>query len=52
MRHVYHPRMDLAQPSPLWSVIPALFFLIQVIWYVGITVLLLKIWRKVRHLPG
>ncbi len=30
---------------------PVIFFL-QLAWYVGVTVLLVRIWRKVRHLPG
>jgi hypothetical protein len=25
---------------------------LQIAWYVGVVVLLLKIWLKVRHLPG
>jgi hypothetical protein len=32
--------------------IPALFALISLAWYVGVIVLLVKIWKKVRHLPG
>ena len=30
----------------------SLFAVLNVAWYVGVLVLLLKIWSKVRHLPG
>jgi hypothetical protein len=44
--------MDFVQP-PWWVMLltPALI-LLQLAWYVGVTVLLIRIWRKVRHLPG
>jgi len=35
--------------------IPAMAFVafaLQVVWYVTVTVMLFKIWRKVKHLPG
>ena len=36
--------------------IPLLFAavlgLVSVAWYVGVTVLIYKIWKKVKHLPG
>ena len=28
------------------------FLLLNVAWYVAVIVLLFKIWKKVRHLPG
>lgn len=36
---------------PVFWVVPALFALVSVAWYVGVIVLLVKIWGKVRHLP-
>ena len=38
---------------PLWMMMltPALFIL-QMAWYAATTVLLVRIWRKVKHLPG
>jgi hypothetical protein len=45
-------RMNTVDPPILLSVIAPLLALLQVMWYVAITVLLLKIWRKVKHLPG
>ena len=40
--------MDL-QPSPLMLVAPIVA--LQFAWYVGVIVLLFKIWGKVKHLP-
>jgi len=35
------------------AALPILFVvLLQLAWYVGVAVMLYKIWRKVRHLPG
>ena len=33
-------------------VIPAVIALATIGWYVGVVVLLVKIWKKVKHLPG
>jgi len=44
--------MDLIEPS---SLVPFLFLplmLLSLVWYVGVIVLLYKIWQKVKHLPG
>lgn len=43
--------MDLVQP-PLWMMLltPA-FLVLQIAWYVGVTILLVMIWRKVKRLP-
>ncbi len=30
----------------------AVFGLLGIAWYVGVTVLIYKIWTKVKHLPG
>ena len=43
-------------PFP-WPFVPVIVFglaigLIQVAWYVAVTVFLYKIWQKVKHLPG
>jgi len=37
---------------PAIAVIGPLLFFLQPAWCVGVTVLLVRIWRKVRHLPG
>ncbi|MFN7915712.1 MAG: hypothetical protein U0Q55_10270 [Vicinamibacterales bacterium] len=44
--------MDLVQP-PLWMMLltPAILVL-QIAWSVGVTILLVRIWRKVKQLPG
>lgn len=42
-------RMDF-QPAPLMLVAPLVA--LQFAWYVGVMVLLFKIWGKVRHLPN
>ncbi len=34
------------------GLVPLTFLLLTVGWYVGVIVLLYKIWKKVRHLPG
>jgi hypothetical protein len=34
------------------SLVPLVFLLAGVAWYAGVIVMLYKIWRKVRHLPG
>jgi hypothetical protein len=47
----YHAGMNYATPPTLLLLFPALLFLIQVAWYVGMTVLMVKIWNKVRRLP-
>lgn len=44
--------MNTVDPPLFLSVIAPLLALIQVVWYVAITVLLVRIWRKVKHLPG
>jgi hypothetical protein len=31
---------------------PALFALVSLAWSIAVIVLLVKIWRKVKHLPG
>lgn len=44
--------MDLAQ-APVF--VPLLFLplmLVSLAWYLGVIVLLYKIWQKVKHLPG
>ncbi len=38
-----------------FSLVPLLFLpvvLVNIAWYVAVIVLLYKIWRKVKHLPG
>ena len=44
--------MDMVE-IPLWATVltPVMFF-VQLAWYVGTAVLLVRIWRKVKHLPG
>jgi hypothetical protein len=32
--------------------VPLLFAALSLAWYIGVLVLLLKIWNKVKHLPG
>jgi hypothetical protein len=45
--------MDLNEVYvPAIAVIGPLLLLVQLAWYIGATVLLVRIWRKVRHLPG
>jgi hypothetical protein len=42
-------------PFPFGSYALAFLFipiLIQIVWYVAVTVFLYKIWKKVKHLPG
>lgn len=39
--------MSFALPVPL-----TLVAAVQVVWYVGVLYLLIRIWQKVRHLPG
>ena len=55
MAFFYNRRMNLDTVSPL-QVVPILPFLglglLQLAWYVAVPVMLYKIWRKVRHLPG
>jgi hypothetical protein len=42
-----------AEVEPMVMFLPfALISLLQLVWYVGVTVMLYKIWRKVKHLPG
>jgi hypothetical protein len=41
--------MDL---SEVWVGVGPILFVAQLAWYVAVTVLLIKIWRKVKHLPG
>jgi hypothetical protein len=36
--------------TPFLIVVP--FALASIAWYVGVLVLLYKIWKKVKHLPG
>jgi hypothetical protein len=36
----------------LLSFFPWLIALVSLTWYVGVLVMLVKIWQKVRHLPG
>jgi membrane protein YdbS with pleckstrin-like domain len=44
--------MDFAQP-PIWiSFASAFLFIFQLMWSVGVIVMLYRIWRKVKHLPG
>jgi hypothetical protein len=38
------------QPAPFLLLAP--IAALQFAWYVGVIVLLFKIWRKVKHLPG
>lgn len=38
--------------SYAFPVFVALFAAVQVAWYIGVLYLLLRIWQKVRHLPG
>ena len=38
------------QPSPF--AVPIVIGLVTLAWYVGVIVLLVKIWQKVKHLPG
>jgi hypothetical protein len=33
-------------------VVPLLLIAVSLAWYVAVIVLLVKIWTKVRHLPG
>ena len=32
--------------------VPFVIALVSLTWYVGVLVMLFKIWRKVKHLPG
>jgi hypothetical protein len=34
------------------AVVPLLIIAVSLAWYVAVIVLLVKIWTKVRHLPG
>ena len=33
-------------------ILPSLIAAVSLVWYVAVIVLLVKIWRKVKHLPG
>ncbi len=33
-------------------IVVALLAAVQVAWYIGVLYLLLRIWQKIRHLPG
>jgi hypothetical protein len=35
-----------------FSLIPLAILLVTLAWYVGVIVMLFKIWQKVKHLPG
>ena len=37
---------------PLFWLLPAVFGLVSLAWYVAVIVLLFKIWGKVKQLPG
>jgi hypothetical protein len=40
-------------PYPLpFLLIPIAIGLVSLAWYVGVIVMLFKIWQKVKHLPG
>jgi hypothetical protein len=44
--------MDIVQP-PMWvSLISVGMMVFQLAWWIGVTVMLFKIWQKVKHLPG
>lgn len=44
------PIMELS--SFAIPIVFAVFAAAQVAWYIGVLVLLFRIWQKVRHLPG
>jgi len=44
--------MDQIAFSSAMLVVPVLLAAVSLAWYVAVTVLLVKIWKKVRHLPG
>jgi hypothetical protein len=44
--------MDLVQVTPFFPLLFLPLMLVSLAWYVGVIVLLYKIWQKVKHLPG
>lgn len=44
--------MDMMPLPPVLSLIALPFIAIQLAWYIGVIVLLYKIWQKVKHLPS
>jgi hypothetical protein len=44
--------MDVIQPPSWMLAITAAMTLFQFAWWVIVIVMLFRIWRKVRHLPG
>jgi hypothetical protein len=44
--------MNFIEPPAFMFWLAPLVMLAQLAWYVGASVLLFQIWRKVRHLPG
>ena len=41
--------MNMLSPFPL---LPIVIGLVSLAWYVGVIVMLFKIWQKVKHPPG